>query len=121
MHMQTALLIGRVVFSLYFIKSGLMHFLRYKAMVDYSKYKKIPAAGLAVPVTGLMMLLGGVGVLLNMYIVISYGLIIAFLAPTAFLMHDFWTETDATARMNSRINFEKNIAIAAAALMLMFC
>ena len=36
------------------------------------------------------------------------------------MMHTFWSDTDAMTKLNNQINFEKNLALAAAALMVMF-
>jgi hypothetical protein len=34
-------------------------------------------------------------------------------------MHTFWSDTDPMMKMNNQLNFEKNLALAAAALMLL--
>ena len=43
-------------------------------------------------------------------------LIAIFLIPTAFMMHAFWKETDATAKQNETTGFFKDLALAGAAL-----
>ena len=45
-------------------------------------------------------------------------LIAIFLIPTAFMMHAFWKETDATAKMNETIGFFKDLSLAGAALII---
>jgi len=116
--MNAVLVIGRVLFAIIFINSGINHILKLEAMTGYAKYKKIPAAKASVVVTGLMMLVGGVYVALGIYADLGALLIAAFLIPTALLMHNFWTETDPTAKQNASISFFKDLSLAGAALML---
>ena len=88
-------------------------------MTGYAQYKKVPAAKLSVIVSGLMILVGGVFVALGIYADLGALLIAIFLIPTAFIMHAFWKETDATAKMNETIGFFKDLSLAGAALIIM--
>ena len=45
--------------------------------------------------------------------------IVVFLVPVTFMMHAYWQETDPMQRINQRVNFQKNIALLGAALMLL--
>ncbi|MFA4844987.1 MAG: DoxX family membrane protein [Patescibacteria group bacterium] len=117
--MQTLFLIGQIVLGIYFIKAGLNHFTQLEGMAGYTASKKVPAPKLAVVVTGLMLLLGGVGVLFQYNLVWTYGLLVAFLVLAAFTMHAFWRDEDQNIKMMSRVNFQKNLALAAALLMLL--
>ena len=65
--MSAILLIGRILFALLFINSGINHFTKLEAMTGYAKYKKLPAAKLGVLVSGLMILLGGIYILLGFW------------------------------------------------------
>jgi uncharacterized membrane protein YphA (DoxX/SURF4 family) len=76
-------------------------------------------ASTAVFVTGLMMLLGGLGILLGVYVGLSVLLLAAFLLGTTFTMHQFWKITDPSAKMGERINFMKNLALLGAVLMIL--
>lgn len=58
-------------------------------MTEYSKSKGVPAPGLAVFITGIMLLLGGLSILLGAYVSIGAILLVIFLFPTAFIMHNF--------------------------------
>ncbi|MBI3495535.1 DoxX family membrane protein [Candidatus Berkelbacteria bacterium] len=117
--MEATLLIGRIVFGLYFVMMGMMHFMKMGAMRQYAQMKGVPMAPLAVPVTGLMMLGGGLGVLLGIYTQVALWLIIIFLVPTAMMMHNFWKDTDPMMKQMNMSHFLKNMALAAAALMLL--
>ena len=116
--MNTVLIIGRVLFALIFLASGANHLTKLEAMTGYAQYKKVPAAKLAVVVSGLMILVGGLYILFGVYADLGALLIAIFLIPTAFLMHAFWKETDATAKQNEQIAFMKDISMAGAALII---
>jgi putative oxidoreductase len=45
-------------------------------------------------------------------------LLVAFLVPTAVLMHGFWKESDGQAKQMEQVQFFKDVALAGAALML---
>ncbi|MDI3270247.1 MAG: DoxX family protein [Bacillota bacterium] len=110
---------ARVILGLYFIFSGLNHFLGYKAMTQYTSYKKVPAPGLAVVVTGLMLLFGGITILLGMYVQWGLAVLALFLVSAALLMHNFWTVEDPMARTNEMSNHLKNWALASALILLL--
>lgn len=116
--MDIVLIIGRILFALIFINSGLMHFTKKSAMVGYAQYKKVPAAKIAVPLTGLMILAGGLYIALGIYADLGALLIASFCLISAFMMHNFWTIDDATAKQTETISFFKNLAIAGAALII---
>jgi uncharacterized membrane protein YphA (DoxX/SURF4 family) len=118
MVMDIVLLVGRILFALIFINSGIAHFTKNAAMTGYAQYKKVPLAKLSVYVSGLMILLGGVYIVLGFYADLGALFIAAFLIPTAFLMHAFWKETDPTAKQNETISFFKNLSLAGAALII---
>lgn len=116
--MNAVLAIGRILFALIFLSSGINHFVKLEAMTGYAKYKKVPAAKFSVLLSGVMLLLGGIYVALGIYADLGALLLAIFLIPTAFLMHAFWKETDPTAKMNESIAFFKDLALAGAALIL---
>ena len=116
--MTAVMAIGQILFALIFVNSGISHLTKLDAMTGYAKYKKVPAAKLSVVVSGLMILTGGIFVGLGIYADLGALLLAIFLIPTAFLMHNFWKETDPTAKMNETISFFKDLSLAGAALMI---
>lgn len=116
--MDIVLLVGRILFALIFINSGIAHFTKNAAMTGYAQYKKVPLAKVSVYVSGLMILLGGVYIVLGFYADLGALLIAAFLIPAAFLMDNFWTEKEAAAKQNATIHFFKNLSLAGAALII---
>jgi len=108
--------LGRVLFSMMFIMSGMNHLMKLNDMSAYAASKGVPAPKVVTAVGGLMILVGGVLVLLGWHRFIGAGLIAIFLFPNAIVMHAFWKETDPAARMNETAHFMKDMAMAGAAL-----
>jgi uncharacterized membrane protein YphA (DoxX/SURF4 family) len=98
--------------------SGINHFTKLEAMTGYAKYKKLPAAKLGVLLSGLMLVLGGIYIILGFYTDLGLLLIAIFLVLAAVIFHNFWAETDATAKQNEMLGFMKDIALAGGALIL---
>jgi uncharacterized membrane protein YphA (DoxX/SURF4 family) len=111
--------LGRVLFGGYFIKSGLNHFKNLKGLSSYAQSKGVPMPREGVLLTGAMMVLGGLGILLGIYIEISVTLLIIFLLSTLAKMHQYWNVADPQARMGEHINFYKNLAMIGALLMIL--
>jgi uncharacterized membrane protein YphA (DoxX/SURF4 family) len=116
--MDILLVIGRVLFALIFINSGIAHLTKLNDMTGYAKFKKVPAAKLAVIVTGLMLIIGGLYIVFGVYADLGALLLALFLVPTAFMMHNFWTIQDPQAKQGEMINFFKNLSLAGAALII---
>jgi uncharacterized membrane protein YphA (DoxX/SURF4 family) len=117
--MITLSIIGQAIFGLYFVSSGLNHFTNVKTMSAYAAAKKIPSSKIAVMGTGLLLVLGGLGVAFNMDLQIACILLLAFLIPTTLIMHAFWKDRDATMKMMNTVNFAKNTALVGAVMMLL--
>lgn len=110
-------LIGRIVLGLFYLFNASNHFFNLKMMSGYTKSKGVPFPTLATLGTGTMLLLGGLSVMLGVYPDVGVALLVIFLVPTAFIMHNFWTVGDQQARMMEMIQFTKDMALAASALM----
>ena len=113
-------LVGRILFSMVFISSGVNHFLKLNEGTAYAAAKGVPAPKLMTVVSGLMILVGGVLVLLGWHRFIGAGLIVIFLVLTAFGLHAFWKETDPLTMQNEMSHFMKDLALAGAALLIAF-
>ena len=81
--MQTAFFVGRTILGLYFLMAGMMHFMKMRFMKDYAQSKHLPMPTLSVLMTGMVLMLGGLGVMLQLAIAWSYGVLIAFLVLAA--------------------------------------
>ena len=116
--MNTVLLIGRILFALVFVSSGLSHLAKVEAMAGYAKFKKVPAAKLSVLVSGALLALGGLSIILGVYADLGALVIAILLIVMALKMHDFWTQTDAQVKQTETISFFKNISMAGGALII---
>jgi putative oxidoreductase len=113
-------LVGRTMFALIFISSGIGHFAQMNATVGYAASRGAPMPKVAVPLTGAMSLVGGLTIVLGWHRFIGAGLLFIFMLWTSYFIHHFWTETDPMARMNERIHFLKDISMGGAALFMAY-
>lgn len=118
--MAVLVLIARLLFSAIFIMSGIGHLTQTDSMAQYAAAKGVPAPRVAVLLTGLMLIAGGLSVLLGLYVSIGAMLLVVFLLPAAVLMHNFWTLDDPQARQNDQIHFMKDLGLAGAALLIWY-
>lgn len=112
-------LLGRILLGGYFIMSGYNHFKNLGMLTGYTQSKGVPMPREAVLLTGLMMVLGGLGVLLGIYTEFSILLLVLFLLGTLIKMHRYWEVTDPMAKMGEMVNFHKNLGLLGALLMLL--
>ncbi|MEO8637494.1 MAG: DoxX family protein [Candidatus Taylorbacteria bacterium] len=117
--MSILFLIGRILFGGFFLKMGISHFKNRTAMAGYSASKGVPSPMLAVVGSGALIFLGGLGVILGVYVRLSLIFIILFLIPVTFTMHRYWSVADPDRKMIEAINFNKNIALLGATCMLL--
>lgn len=116
--MDVIVLIGRILFGMLFLGSAYSHLAQGEAMVGYAQSRGVPLAKVAVPATGVLILVGGLMVLLGIWADLGALLLVVFLIPTAILMHGFWKETDAQSKQMEMVQFMKDMALGGAALML---
>jgi uncharacterized membrane protein YphA (DoxX/SURF4 family) len=114
------LLLSRLILGFYFIFNTFNHFRNLNSLAGWVQSKNLPAPKLLVILSGLFLLVGGVTILLGIYVEIGVLALTLFFLPVTFLMHDFWKETDPQMRMMQMINFMKNLALWAAILALLF-
>lgn len=112
--------VARLLLSAVFILSGLNHFTQRQGLVAYARSGNAPAPEVMVPLTGLMLLLGGLSVLLGYQVQWGAWLLVLFLIPTAFIMHRFWGLDDPMTASNQMAHFLKNLALAGAALLVAY-
>jgi putative oxidoreductase len=91
--MDVVFLVGRVLFGMIFVLSGLsVHFKR--ESVEYARGYRAPAPELLVPLSGVVIIVAGLSVILGVWADLGALTLIAFLVPIAFIMHAFWREAD---------------------------
>lgn len=116
--MKYAVLAGRVLYAQVFIINALFfHFGHFSMASQYAGMKGVPVTGVMVIITGLMILLGGLSILLGYKVKIGAALLVLFLVPTAFIMHNFWAVSDPQMAVTDQAMFIKDLALAGAAIM----
>src|SRR5439155_1867522 len=115
--MDVVFLVGRILFALIFIFSGLMgHLAEARQTAAYARSQGAPAPELMVPLSGAVILVGGVSVALGAWADVGALLVAAFAFSVAFFMHAFWREKDPMQQQNQMAHFMKNMALTGAAL-----
>ena len=117
--MEIAFLIGRIIVGLYWLMGAINHFTQVKSMVPYAKMKNVPMAELAVPGTGVLLLVAALSIITGFYPVVAVAALVVFLVPVTFMMHNFWTIEDPMAKMSDMIMFTKNISMLGYTLILL--
>src|SRR3989344_763576 len=112
-------LLGRILLGGYFIQNAYNHFKNVDSLTGYAQSKGVPWAKASVLITGLMMLLGGLGILLGVYVNIAVFLLVFFLLATLIKMHRYWEVSDPMVRMGEYVNFYKNLGLLGAILILL--
>lgn len=115
--MEILFLIGRILFGGYFLFSGLNHFTKMNMMSGFAASKGIPMPTVLIAVTGVLLLLGGAGILLGVYIQWAVAALVLFFVPVTLKMHAFWKDSDPQSRMMNMTLCLRNIALLGASLM----
>src|ERR1700740_3026771 len=108
--------LGRFLFALIFLMAGANHF--NKQSIGYPASQGVPLASIAVPLSGVVAIAGGLSILLGYRAKLGAWLIVLFLVPVSFMMHKFWTVTDPMMSQIQMILFMKNISMLGAALLI---
>lgn len=114
--MDVVVLVGRILFVLLFLMSGIDHLTAAEAMTGYAKFKKVPLPGLSVVVSGILMLVGSLSVLLGVWGDLGALVLAVATLPIPFFMHAFWKET-GEARMNEQVQFNKTVSLIGGAIL----
>lgn len=112
-------LVGRLLLGGYFLRSGFNHFKHAGMMAGYAASKGVPSSKVAVMGSGVLLVAGGLGVLLGVYVNLAVATLVLFLVPVTFMMHAFWKVQDPMQKMGESVNFYKNLALIGAVLMLL--
>lgn len=116
--MKYIFLLGRFFFSTVFLVKSLEHFS--SRMINHAADMGVPMAPLLVPIAGVIAFLGGLSILLGYKAKIGAWLLVIFLLPTTFVIHNFWSTKDFFENMMHQYCFFKNISLLGAALMVSY-
>jgi uncharacterized membrane protein YphA (DoxX/SURF4 family) len=114
---DVVLLIGRILFGLLLVMSGIGHLTQTEAMSGYAESRGVRPGRPLVIISGLGLVAGGLGIILGIWIDLAAIGMAVLLILIALGMHHFWTDT-AEARSMDMIQFQKDLALAGGALIL---
>ncbi len=118
--MEYLFLLGRILFGGYFLMNGYNHLKNISGMAGYAQSKGVPYAKASIVITGILLVLGGTGIVLGLYPRIAVVLLLIFLIPVTFKMHQYWKIQDPMQKMGEEIHFMKNIALIGATITFLF-
>jgi len=108
--------LGRFFFTLIFLMAGANHFS--KQAIGYAVSAGVPLASIAVPLSGVLSIAGGLSILLGYRAKLGGWLIVLFLVPVTLMMHKFWLVQDPMMAQIQMILFMKNVAMLGGALLI---
>jgi putative oxidoreductase len=112
-------LIGRVLLCLLFLMSGLtFHFT--SDAVQYAEAQGVPAASLLVPLSGVIEIIGAFSIMLGYRAKWGAWLLVIFLIPVTFMMHNFWAIDDPMQRQMQMTMFMKNLGLLGGVLLVAY-
>ena len=109
-------LLGRFFFVLIFLMAGANHFS--KQTIGYAVSAGVPLSSIAVPLSGVLSIAGGLSILLGYRAKLGGWLIVLFLVPVTLMMHKFWLVQDPMMAQIQMILFMKNVAMLGGALLI---
>ena len=107
-----------MLFSAIFVLGVLGHFS--KGTIGYAASHGVPLAGFAVPLSGVIALVGGLSIALGYKARIGAWFVVAFLVPVTLMMHAFWGVADPMMRMMQQAMFMKNLSMLGGALLIAY-
>ncbi|MEM7339596.1 MAG: DoxX family protein [Actinomycetota bacterium] len=116
--MDVIVLIGRIVFSLLFLGSGVGHLMQTAQTAATAAEKGLPQPELMARLSGVAWLAGGLGVVLGIWPDLAVAGLALLLVIVNATMHRFWEETDAERQQWEMSQFMKNLSIAGACIVM---
>jgi len=116
--MKYIALFGRILFSVIFVMTSTFHFS--KQTIEFVAAQGIPLASIAVPLSGVIAILGGLSVVFGYKAKWGAWLLVLFLAPVTFMMHNFWAVSDPMMAQMQMAMFMKNLSMLGGALFISY-
>lgn len=116
--MSFVILIGRILYGLIFLASGLAgHLAQADATTGYAEMRGLKGARPLVLLSGVLIAAGAVGVILGVYTDLAALGLAAYSLIAAVLVHHFWTDSGDAQQMEMTM-FMKNLSMAGGGLIL---
>lgn len=112
-------LIGRVLLALLPLISGMTtHFS--SQGIQYAEAQGVPAASLLVPLSGIIAIVGALSIIIGYRARVGAWLLVLFLVPVTFMMHDFWNVADPMQQQMQMAMFFKNLGLLGGVLLVAY-
>ena len=115
--MGVVVLIGRILFASLFLGSALGHFSQTSDFAGYAEVRGVRKARLWVQISGVVILLGGLGLVFGVWADLSALALATFALAVAIFVHHPWTDEGDTQQVEFT-QFMKNVALAGAGIVL---
>lgn len=120
--MEVVFLVGRILFGLLFVSSGLQAHLGEggKQGREYARSLGAPNPDVLVPLSGIVIIAGGLMIALGLWADLGALFVLGFLAGITPIMHAYWKVDDPQMQQVQIAMFYKNVALAGAALIIFY-
>jgi putative oxidoreductase len=115
------LLVGRVLFVVFFAFSAWGHIQGHAARVEYSRAARVPLPYLGGWPSGLWLAAGAASIAVGVWPDIGALMLGAFVLPAGLLLHAYWRVEDPGQRQTQQMAFLRNVALLGACLALFAC
>jgi len=112
------LLVGRVLFAVFFANSAYGHFKNHAMMTGYAKQSGVPVPVVAGWPAGAWLAAAAVSVAVGIWADVGALMIAAFVVPASWFLHPFWNVKDPAQRQTQQQSFLRNVSFLGAALAL---
>ncbi len=109
--------LGRMLFVSFFVLKGFEHINGRKMLTGYAHSLGVPAAGILVPVAGLLVLAGSASIGLGIWPDLGAVLLVIFLVPVTLWVHPFW-KMEGPQRQSQALNFWRNVSFTGVGIMI---
>jgi putative oxidoreductase len=116
--MKYIVLLGRILYSAIFIAASLGHFSQ--STIAFASNAGVPLANILVPLWGILGFLGGLSILIGFRAKYGAWLLVIFLVPVTFMLHQFWNVDDMMESGIQKAMFLKNLSMLGAALLITY-
>ena len=116
--------IGRILFSLIFIASGLSKIGDWNKTISYMESHNMVFTSFFLIIAILLQVTGGLSIITSYKTKIGTILLLTFILPATFIFHNFWTlptktELEIITQQTEMVSFLKNITIIGALLLIL--
>lgn len=116
--MTIVLLVGRILYALIFVGAGIAGHLQQTTMTAaYAEARGVTRAVLLTRLSGIAIVIGGIGIVLGVFIDVAALIVVAYSLAAAFMVHHFWTDEQMMQQIETSM-FMKNLSMVGGGLIL---